>query len=70
MKNDLNDIIYNNYLDDLKHQYSIKKLNNISAKKMYFEIYEDDSDFLIYPYSKVTKDIAEKFNLFHYLNML
>ena len=65
IKNDVNDIQNDNYLDILKQAYKIKTKNNkISFTKFVLENYETDSDFLNYPYSKVTKDIAEKFHLF------
>lgn len=65
IKNDVEDIKYNNYLDLLLKEYNIKtKRNKISFTKFLLDDYEKDSDFLVYPYSKITKDIAEQFHLF------
>ena len=69
LQNKANLIIYDNYLDILIQEYKLTRKNrDISFRKFVFHIYEDDNDFFKYPFSKLTKDIANQFNLFDYIN--
>ena len=66
-----NKIINNDYLDQLKKDYIIKKnTHNITFKKFILKYYDNDLDFLSYPYSKFTKDMAEKTGLLTFIDNL
>ena len=66
-----NKIINNDYLDQLKKDYIIKKnTHNITFKKFILKYYDNELDFLSYPYSKFTKDMAEKTGLLTFIDNL